>query len=259
MAYAHLDMLGALAWNPQIRGALYVVIALVVLPGSGFLLLSTNMGSRLGFLMAAAGFFGWMFTLSAVWWVYGTGPVGKSPTWKPKETVVGEVAQASRIKDLARFPQGWKRLELTSPEVADAQAVVDARIVGPKALFKSSSDFLPVGAAEKGGETYGPLHLLNVRPLNLFHEPHFLVIQVQKSVKPEAVPGQPPPKAVIDPSAPVVSVVMERDLGTLRKNPAVVCISCGLLFGVICFQLHTRDKEAMAKRTASSASGALRR
>lgn len=252
LATSHLYMshlvTGALAWNPQIRGALYVVIAVVVLPGSVFLLLSTNMGSRLGFLLAFAGFSGWMFTLGAVWWVYGSGPVGRSPTWKAKEVVVGDVAQGSRISAADKFPQGWKKLDIADPEVADAQAVADTLIVGPKAQFKTSSDFLPVTAAETGGEKYGPFHLLNVRPLNVFHEAHYLVIQVQKAVKPPAVAGQPPPKAVVDPQAPIVSVIVIRDLGALRENPAVVCVCFGLLFVITIYSLHTRDKEAMAQR-----------
>jgi len=238
----------ALKWNPQVRGALYVVIALVVLPGSVYLLLSTNMGSRLGFLLAAAGFCGWMFTLGGVWWVYGSGPKGREPTWKAQETIVGDVAEASRNPEAARYPAGWEKLEITNPEVADAQAVVDTVIVGPKAMFKSSSDFLPVAAAEKGGETFGPFHLVNFRPFNVFHEPHYLVIQVQKAIKPEPVPGQPPPAAAVDPSAPTVSVLMVRDLGAVRENPAVVCIAFGILFGVTCYRLHVRDKEAMAQR-----------
>lgn len=239
---------GALAWNPQIRGALYVVIAVVVLPGSVFLLLSTNMGSRLGFLIAFAGFSGWMFTLGSVWWVYGSGPVGRSPSWKPKEVIVGDVAQNSRNSAAANFPDGWKKLDIADPEVADAQAVADSLLVGPKAQFKSSGDFLPVTAAQTGGEKYGPFHLVNFRPLNVFHEAHYLVIQVQKAVKPPGVAGQPPPKAAVDPQAPTVAVIMIRDLGALRENPGVVCVSTGLLFAVLCYSLHTRDKEAMAQR-----------
>ena len=238
----------ALKWNPQVRGALYVIIALLVLPGSVYLVLATDVGSRLGFLLAAAGFCGWMFTLGAVWWVYGTGPMGKEPSWKTQETIVGDVAQGSRNDAAAKYPAGWEKLDLADPEVADAQAVVDSTIVGPRAMFKSASDYLPVAAAEKGGETYGPFHLLNVRPFDIFHEPHFLVIQVQKAVTPPAVPGQPPPRPELDPSAQPVSVLMVRDLGSVRQNPAVVCIAFGLLFAVTCYRLHTRDKEAMAAR-----------
>ncbi|MBA3268811.1 MAG: hypothetical protein H0T70_11225 [Acidimicrobiia bacterium] len=240
--------MGALKWNPQVRGALYVVIAMVVLPGSAFLLLSTNMGARLGFLLAAAGFCGWMFTLGGVWLIYGSGPKGREPSWKPQETIVGEVSEASRNPAAARYPAGWEKLEITNPEVADAIAVVDTIVVGPKNMFKSASDYLPVAAAEKGGETYGPFHLANFRPFDVFHEPHFLVIQVQKAITPEAVAGQPPPSPAVDPQAPIVSVLMVRDLGAVRENPAVVCLSFGLLFGVTCYRLHIRDKEAMAQR-----------
>ena len=49
----HDLMIGVFHWNPQIKGALYVIIALVVLPGSAYLLLSTNMGARVGALLDA--------------------------------------------------------------------------------------------------------------------------------------------------------------------------------------------------------------
>jgi hypothetical protein len=39
---------------------------------------------------------------------------------------------------------------------------------------------------------------------------------------------------------------MVRDLGSLRLNPAVFTIASGLLFGLLVYQLHTRDKELMA-------------
>jgi hypothetical protein len=241
-------VIGALAWNPQIKGALYVIIAVAVLPGAGFLLLSTNMGARVGFMLAAAGFCGWMATLSGVWWIYGTGPKGKEPTWKSREVVVGDAGSAGRSDSLKGFPAHWRKLDPGDPSVADALPVAEGKIVGPKAMFKSASDFVMAGAAERGGEAYGPLHLVNLRPFNIFHEPHYLLVQVQRAVKPPAVAGQPPPKAVADPQAPQVSVLMVRDLGSLRKNPAVVCISFSLLFGVVCYRLHVRDREAAAQR-----------
>lgn len=239
-------LLGAFSWEPQIKGALYVLIAIVVLPGSAYLLLMTNVGSRLGIQLAAAGFFGWMTVLGGVWWVYGKGPVGLSPTWKVNSVVVGEVA-SGRGPVLTGFPNSWKKLEITSPAVADATPVAEGELVGSKAPFKSSSDLILTGAAEKGGEKYGPLGL-NFRPLDLFHKPRYLVVQAQKSIKPPVVAGQPPPKATADPSAPPVSVLLVRDLGAVRLRPALVCILSGIIFGIICFFLHTRDKEAAARR-----------
>jgi hypothetical protein len=245
----HADVLGALTWNPQVKGALYVLIAVVVLPGSGFLILSTNVGARLGLMLALAGLFGWIATLSAVWWVYGRGPVGKAPVWKAESVVTGDLrAAGGRHGALENYPEDWEKLAPTSPEVADAQPIADSKIVGPKAAFKSASDYVVLGAFAKGGDAYGPFHVLNFRPFDVFHEPHYLTIQVQKALKQEAAAGQPPPRATADPQSPPVAVVMVRDLGTLRLNPALVCIACSLIFGVICYQLHQRDKEAAAQR-----------
>ena len=69
------QLLAALAWDPQIRGALIVVTAFVILPGSVYLLLATNTGAKLGFLLAAAGFFGWMAVMGWVMdWVMAAPP-----------------------------------------------------------------------------------------------------------------------------------------------------------------------------------------
>ncbi len=239
-------MLGAFSWEPQIKGALYVLIAIVVLPGSAYLLLMTNVGSRLGIQLAAAGFFGWMTVLGGVWWVYGKGPVGVSPTWKANTVVVGNLVEG-RGPVLAGFPNGWKKLEITSPEVADATPVAEAELVGPKAPFKSSSDLILTGATQKGGEKYGPLGL-DFRPLDLFHKPRYLIVQAQKSIKPAVVAGQPPPKATADPSAPPVAVVLVRDLGAVRLRPALVCLLSAFIFSIICYFLHVRDKEVAARR-----------
>lgn len=240
--------LGALSWNPQVKGALYVILALIILPGSAFLLLSTNLGARVGFLLAAAGFFGWMTAQAAIWWVYGQGYKGREPAWEVEATVTGDIARNTREDALEEFPEDWQKLQPSDPAVADAQPVADSRLVGPRATFRSASDYVLLQAARKGGETYGPLHLLNFRPFNVFHEPHYMVIQVQKAVRPEAAPGQPPPRAEPDPSAEPIAVLMVRDLGNLRFYNALICLSSAAIFGVICYTLHRRDKEAAAHR-----------
>ena len=51
---AAAQVLAAVSWDPQLRGALILLIGVVILPGSVLLLLSTNLGMRLGILMAAA-------------------------------------------------------------------------------------------------------------------------------------------------------------------------------------------------------------
>ena len=57
-------------------------------------------------------------------------------------------------------------------------------------------------------------------------------------------PGQPPPPVFADGNEPVVSVVMERNLGNLRLRPALVTIGSFLIFAALCYMLHERDKIA---------------
>jgi len=236
----------ALSWNPHVRGGLYVLIAVVILCGSGVLILGTNLGGRLGFQAAAAGLTGFFVIIGATWWVYGIGPQGKAPAWVPRFEIRGDLSQ-TESEILEGFPKGWEELDLSDEAVADALPVSDAALT-ESGSFQASGDYLPVAALEKGGETYGPFGVFNFRPLNLFHKPHYLVIQVQAVEPQEEIPGAPPPRPRVDPNAPPVSVVMVRDLGSLRVNPAVFTIASMLLFGLLVYQLHTRDKELMALR-----------
>lgn len=240
----------ALTWNPQVRGGLYVLLAVTILCGSGALILGTNLGARVGFQVAAAGLTGFFVVIGATWWVYGIGPHGKAPTWVPRFEVQGDLGQVGG-EILDRFPQGWEELDLADPAVADALPVADAAIT-KSGLFKASADYLPVAALEKGGESYGPFGVFNFRPLNLWHKTHYLIIQVQAVVHQEATPGAPPPRPRVDPNATPVAVVMVRDLGSLRLNPGVFTFASGLLFGLLVYQLHTRDKEYMAMKAKQS-------
>src|SRR3546814_15204356 len=82
-----LHTLAGIAWDPQIRGFLATAVGVVVLMGSVYLLVGTNLGSRLGFLLSGAAFFRWMPLMGLPWWVYGPiGLIGTAP-----HRVVGEV------------------------------------------------------------------------------------------------------------------------------------------------------------------------
>ena len=82
-----INVIAGLAWDPQMRGFMAVLVGIVVLMGSVWVLLSSNSGPRLGTLITLAGLFGWMTILATVWWVYGIGYKGTSPTWQPVEIV----------------------------------------------------------------------------------------------------------------------------------------------------------------------------
>lgn len=231
-----------IAWDPTIRGILVVVVGVLILCGSVYLLLATNLGTRLGLLVALAGLFGWMFLMGIVWWLYGIGMVGPSPTWQVIEVNYDDLSVAQL--DQARDIDSWESIPESAPTRGEAQASADA-FVGPegRAIFESTADYVTLDAFETGGETYF---------FTLRHKPRYAVVQLQGVVEqPPLSPGEAPPTPEADPEQPVVSVIMERDLGHKRLPPALVTIIFGTLFGVTCNVLHRRERLAMAHRAAT--------
>ena len=85
-----VELLGAMAWDPGFRGLLTVVLSMVILCGAAWLIVGTNTGPRLGFLIAGAGLFGWFAVMGFVWSMYGIGWMGDAPTWEVVDTVAGD-------------------------------------------------------------------------------------------------------------------------------------------------------------------------
>lgn len=98
-----IELLGALTWAPGFKGLLTVAVAVVILCGSVALILGTNSGARLGFLIALTGLFGWFVVMGIVWAAYGIGYKGPAPTWKVADTVQGTPAD-SRIPVAETLP-----------------------------------------------------------------------------------------------------------------------------------------------------------
>lgn len=96
------------------RAVVVVVIAVVMLIGSIFMLLASNLGARLGYLVTILSLSGFMIIMS-VMWMFGapgtttaTGPRGPEPSWIPF------TAESEQGKDLTRvldsYPDGWDRI-----------------------------------------------------------------------------------------------------------------------------------------------------
>lgn len=98
-----IELLGALTWAPGFKGLLTVAIGVAILCGSVALILGTNSGARLGFLIALTGLFGWFVVMGIVWAAYGIGYKGPAPTWKLADTVQGTPAD-SRIVVAGSLP-----------------------------------------------------------------------------------------------------------------------------------------------------------
>lgn len=95
-----VDVIAGLSWEPEIRGLLTVALAMAILGGSVWLLLVTNTGTRLGSLIALAGFWGWMFVMGIFWWIYGIGWVGSSPTWQIEDVFIDPAgAEVTGLQD----------------------------------------------------------------------------------------------------------------------------------------------------------------
>ena len=80
---AFLHVIAGIGWEPEIRGALTVLVGTAVLMGSVWLILTTNLGNRVGTLNALAGFFGWMAIMGAVWWSMASAYRGIRPPGRP--------------------------------------------------------------------------------------------------------------------------------------------------------------------------------
>src|SRR5689334_12849798 len=122
-------------WNPTILGVLVVLSAIGLFCGSAYLLLGTNLGGRLGFLVAFASLTGFMVLLSTLWWTSGNSgidpPHGKSPSWKVVE-VVTDPAQSK----FAAVHDAIKKL--TTKTNADTTALANLRPAMDAALVHTA-------------------------------------------------------------------------------------------------------------------------
>ncbi|MYA84444.1 MAG: hypothetical protein F4Y12_02550, partial [Acidimicrobiaceae bacterium] len=125
-------VIAGLAWDPEIRGFMAVFAGVIVLMGSVWLLLALNTGTRLGTLVATAGFFGWMVIMAAVWWIYGIGWAGDTPTWQLQEINVGDLdaaalEEARVLPDLPELPTAFELVVNSDDPVAQAEFGVVTR------------------------------------------------------------------------------------------------------------------------------------
>jgi hypothetical protein len=287
-------LLGALSWDPQIRGMLIVIAAIAILPGSVYLLLATNVGARLGFLLAVAGLSGWLMLLGITWAFYGQGIKGRDPSWKVREVIHTRARNdlsAGTLTALRGFPaKGWEELPLTgSAMLGDAQAAADNFItksgrkpkIGPEgpivkdptpemqrfpAEFSESSDYVVIDGYTKGGdnclggETTSGLTCKNQFPkfirdrvqhdFYFRHSAHYVAVELRPVVPQVPGPDGVPPKPIADFTKPITTVVVERDLGSIRFPQVMMAIASGIVFAVTCHALHRRDKQLMAIRAA---------
>lgn len=266
------NVLAAFAWDPQVRGFVIVLTSVVILIGSVYMLLATNVGARLGFLLAVAGLAGWCAVMGWIWVVYGIGIKGKDPHWVPKEIVVGDLREGSALKPTKTFPQTWESLQEGDPILGDAAATADKVLVTQTGggghgeaggdteklnvppPFEKSTEYIVTGGWRTGGEDYfvpgGHLERNDGFFQGWLHQPHYAVIQV-RPVLPAAEIGGVPPLPAPDPTQAPYNVVMVRDLGNLRQPSAFFGFGFSVLFAVACIALHRREQAVIAARSGT--------
>ena len=258
-----MSALLAIGWEPELRGVLTVIIGTVALCGSVYLLLATNMGVRLGLLVALAGLFGWMASMGAIWWSYGIGLKGNEPSWKPAEpfTIVREgprlldaevldspvvVDDGASYTDIAAstenalVDQGWTKLPEDDRGRGQAIAAAD-EIVQVEAELFAAGEYQATAVYLKGGERY-PKIGDEFDFFAFLHKPRYAVVEIASLVPQRAEPGRAPARPVIDDSQPHQYVVMIRDLGSKRQPAALITIGSTIIFLLCCWMLHRRDR-----------------
>jgi hypothetical protein len=262
-------LMATLHWDPQLRGFLILLTAVLILPGSVYLLLLTNLGARVGLLVALAGLSGWMFLLATVWAMYGnlqTGDKGPPASWRVVEIVSGDLAGHAGIPVGRTFPKGWTPVPAGSADLAQATATADNALIQPATPkkpagpFKTAQDFVNIGGYQTGGHNYlfriGSYHVIfSIRHHHFFlkHQPHYFVVRVQPALPPVTLAGAATTLPAPNPTQPLISVVMVRDVGSVRKPPIFIALSALIIFGLTTFHLHRRDKEIMRLRALSPA------
>ena len=252
----------AIGWEPELRGLLTVIIGVVILCGSVYGIMATNMGSRLAFLVAATALAGWMMLMGMVWMIYGIGLRGPDPTWQavPGAGVLQEVSalgsagvlnpnavvpdgatavgSADAVRDTF-LGQGWIVLDKASPAFGQAQAAATELLVEEGAFAAGQFEIIEV--FDIGGERYPKIND-SLDFIAFFHTPHFVVAEAAAFVPVRTEPGRAPARPEIDENRQREYVYMVRDLGSRRQPPAVLAVGAGLIFLALCYLLHRRER-----------------
>lgn len=256
-----LSAILSVGWMPEIRGYIVVLISVVVLMGSTYLILGTNLGARLGFLIAATALAGWMMSMAIIWAVYGIGLTGKTPTWLPGEPVtivrdgsllnraevvdapinldgLDPVASAEKVsKELTSY--GWTILGESDPRRGQAVASAD-EIIQIEAEEFAAGEYVAVAVYDKGGERY-PKIGESIDFIAFKHKPRYAIVEIAPLVQQRTEPGRAPARAQIDTTQPHRYVVMIRDLGAKRRPAFLIGIGSGIIFFMLAWLLHRRE------------------
>ena len=128
MIFFASEVLHKTLWYPTILGILVVLFAVALFCGSIYVLLATNLGARLGFLVTFTALTGFMVILTLLWMTTAS-PLntlrGRVPEWKVLEVV--ETPADAKTKDIRNVEEQGR--EVGDAKAADVKATVDVALV----------------------------------------------------------------------------------------------------------------------------------
>jgi hypothetical protein len=243
----------AINWQNETQGIIVVVIGFAVLCGSVYMLLGTNLGARLGFLVSVTALAGWLAIMGLMWWIYAIGLKGPAPTWKNAGAISldGNLHGAGVLKNdvgidgdangTELLAEGWTKTPSDARNYGQASSAASAILESNKVF--ASGQYIVQAVFEKGGGRY-PL-IANRPELDFFaflHDAHYAIVEVQGVITQTPEPGRAPAKAIADPGQPKHYVVMKRDAGGIRENGRTLTLGGTLIFAMLCIMLHRRDR-----------------
>lgn len=235
-------------WNPYVKGGLIVLFAIGLFTGSVYLLLYTDVGSRLGFLLTASAFTGFMAVLS-VFWISGqfpNGPLGKESGWPVRE-IVPEPSESEfeAVRDIEN-----------TAEKADASAAgqirvgLDADLTEKESEFKlynEPAEFLATQTFTKGGGRKWPTWWSE--------KTTYGAVEICTAAEPDVLPLAPPPEPECDDGEPTQWVVVVKDLGARRLPAFFFFAGSTLLFILSLLALNRYEKDVERPPTPGEGGG----
>ena len=250
-------------WYPTILGVLVVVAAVVLFCGSAYLLLGTNLGARLGFLVAFTCLTGFMMLLTLLWMTTAS-PLntlkGRIPAWEVNEVVENlEDASNPAVRTI-----DTKANLVETTEAANVKAAVDEALVTDQetpthtpeedanefARFGEVTEYQVLETFEVGGSDP------QFWKLQFTHQPQYAVVQFcevdQQPIEDQNI-GLPPLPPECTDGGETGYVILTRDLGSLRFPPFVAFVAFTILFVLGLLMLHWREKDEQEAEAAAAA------
>ncbi len=152
---------------------------------------------------------------------------------------------------------GWTLL--STAQSGEAQASAIAMLLASSDFdFQTAADFKVLDAFTIGGKRGLPedpnrwdrIETQVRTAFTITHPTRYGIVQIQQVTEESTtnLPGTAPKRPEVDPDAPIVSIIMIRNLGNLRLVPAMITIGSLIIFLGLCYMLHERDKLVMARR-----------